>query len=94
MKSQVEKVEKFLYGWVSGREGVIAPGRVVSLYGILALDWGGPWHTLNALENTVEQWAIELDVNLEEVDEAHPDAPMADNIVRKLMMIRGCGRAR
>jgi hypothetical protein len=23
------------------------------------------------------------------VDEAHPDAPMADNIVRKLMVIRG-----
>ena len=87
MQRQVEQVRAFLYGWLV--EGGHTPRRVTDLYDLTFSYAGGNWERLNAIENAVEDWAIELRVNTTPVDEAHPDSPMADNIVRKLMVIRG-----
>jgi hypothetical protein len=101
MEKGLERVRAFLYGWLveGGLGDSLAPPRAATLYGLCypLMGLGRPqekaWRILNTLENAVEAWAIELDVPLGSVDEAHPDVPMADNIIRKLMVIRGAQRA-
>lgn len=91
MVEQVTQVRRFLYGWLV--EGAPAPSRVTSLYGFtfdLGLN-GRAWRRLEALEHAIEDWAISLGVNTQPVDDAHPNAPWGDNLVRKLMVIRGSG---
>lgn len=89
MKKQLEHVRKFLHGWMLeiGPNGYFAPSRVDSLWS-LTFD-KHDWDALQDLDSAVEDWAIELGVNTTPVDEAHPDAPWGDNLVRKLMVIRG-----
>lgn len=96
MIKQVEQVRRFLYGWMAegGPNGAYAPGLVASLYGLtfdyaMAVTPTSPWQRMQDLDSAIEDWAIDLGVGTTCVDDTHPDAPWGDNLVRKLMVIRG-----
>ena len=96
---QLEQVQKFLYGWLveGGPDDSLAPGRVVSLWGLSRSQEIHPdktsWEVLQAVDSAVEDWAIDLSIGTSAIDETYPDAPWGDNVIRKLMLIRGSARA-
>lgn len=87
----IKSIEKFLRGWLveGGPNDSLAPAKVVHLW---KLSTYSGWAAMQALDSAVEDWAIELGISTTPVDDAHPDAPWGDNLVRKLMIIRGTVR--